>query len=154
MGGEDTHRECGSGCGGCHSGGEEIVPCCSGLEEVKRDGKYVCEEANLASAPSTKLAPPPPPELDGEEADLGVAPPPPPESPAAPEVEYDGDDDKHNDDNGEPACAPTGADPFGPGYDHTCCYPGWKVIGKWQGPTCSYQCFQCSQSGEDTHREC
>merc|ERR1719356_293950 len=40
--GQDMYRYCGSGCGGCHMGGDEVVPCCPGLSSRLVNGKYKC----------------------------------------------------------------------------------------------------------------
>lgn len=40
--GEDTHRYCGSHCGGCKPGGSELLPCCPHLKETLVNGKYKC----------------------------------------------------------------------------------------------------------------
>lgn len=41
--GEDVNRFCGSGCDGCHPGGNEVLPCCPGLSAFREyDGRYIC----------------------------------------------------------------------------------------------------------------
>lgn len=40
--GEDVNRFCGSGCGGCYLGGDEVVPCCPGLSIHTEDGRMIC----------------------------------------------------------------------------------------------------------------
>merc|ERR1719330_1655325 len=40
--GEDVYRYCGSHCGGCHAGGDELVPCCPGYYESLEGGKHIC----------------------------------------------------------------------------------------------------------------
>lgn len=40
--GEDIYRQCGSGCGGCHSGGASEIPCCPGYTAHYEYGRHVC----------------------------------------------------------------------------------------------------------------
>ncbi|CAE8585365.1 unnamed protein product [Polarella glacialis] len=40
--GEDVYRYCGSGCGGCHAGGDALVPCCTGLTQKLVKGRHMC----------------------------------------------------------------------------------------------------------------
>jgi hypothetical protein len=42
--GEDVYRFCGGGCGGCHSGGDGLVPCCAGFIQKLVNGKHICVE--------------------------------------------------------------------------------------------------------------
>merc|ERR1719414_2917711 len=43
-------------------------------------------------------------------------------------------------------------------HNGRCCWqpsrPLYKIIGKWNGPSCSYQCKQCTTEGRDTFRYC
>lgn len=41
--GDDVNRFCGSGCDGCHPGGNEVLPCCPGLSARREyGGRYIC----------------------------------------------------------------------------------------------------------------
>jgi len=53
---EDTHRYCGGHCGGCHTGGDELLPCCAGLTEKKVGGKFICVANEVQSLISSSCA--------------------------------------------------------------------------------------------------